>query len=126
VSCALNVQTHIPASKSFVGFWRLTGGVMHGSSATKGMFTVNNPDGTFYLFTTSGTDSTYASILQYGIYKMTSDSTCTEQIVKHITNPTMDGRIALIKFRFIDENTMILQWKLGDLPYFSEKWSRVK
>ena len=126
VSFALYAQTHIPASKSFVGFWRLTEGMMHGSIETKGMFTVNNPDGTFYLFTTSGTDSTYASILQYGIYKMTSDSTCTEQIVKHNTNPSMDGRICLIKFRFIDENTMISQWKLGDLPYFSEKWSRVQ
>jgi len=126
ISFALNAQTHIPASKSFVGFWRLTHGLMHGSSETKGMFKVNNPDGTFFLFTTSGTDSTYASILQYGIYKMTSDSTCTEQIVKHSTNPAMNGSNFLIKFRFIDENTMISQWKLGNYQWISEEWSRVQ
>ncbi|MFA6401182.1 MAG: DUF4488 domain-containing protein [Salinivirgaceae bacterium] len=126
VSCALSAQTHIPASKSFVGIWRLTDGMIHGSNRTTGMFTVNNPDGTFYLFTTSGTDSTFASILQYGTYKLTSDSTCTEQIVKHNSNPSMDGSNFLIKFRFIDENTMISQWKLGDFPYISEKWSRVQ
>jgi hypothetical protein len=123
---ALNAQTHIPASKSFVGFWRLADGIMHGSSETTGMFTVNNSDGTFYLFTTSGTDRTYASILQYGAYKMTSDSTCTEQIVKHNSQPAMDGSIFLIKFKLIDDNTMILQWKLGDFNWVSEKWTRVQ
>lgn len=120
-------QTHIPASKSFVGIWRLSEGMLHGSDKTTGMFTVNNPDGTFYLFTTSGTVSTYASVLQYGTYEMTSDSTCTEKITKHMTNPIMDDQIILIKFRLIDENTMISQWKLGsiNMEWMPEKWVRV-
>jgi hypothetical protein len=126
VSIFINAQTHIPASKSFVGMWRLTEGMMHGTSKTTGMFTVNNPDGTFYLFTTSGKHSTFAEILQYGTYKMTSDSTCTEQIVKHNTNSAMDSTIFLIKFRFIDDNTMISQWKLGEFHWISEKWTRVQ
>jgi hypothetical protein len=126
VSFALNAQTHLPESKSFIGFWRLTEGMMHGSKETTGMFKVNNPDGTFYLFLTSGSDSTYASILQYGTYKMTSDSTCIEQIVKHPTEPAMNGSTFLIKFRFIDDNTMISQWKLNNSKWFSEKWSRVQ
>jgi len=126
VSCIKSGQTHIPASKSFVGIWRLTEGVMHGSSETTGMFTVNNPDGTFYIFTTSGTDRTNASILQYGTYEITSDSTCNERIVKHNTQPSMNNTKFLIKFRFKDDNTMISQWKLGKSPWFSEEWTRVQ
>jgi len=126
ISFTLKAQTNIPDSKSYVGFWQLSKGLMHGSTETNGMFTVNNPDGTFYMFTTSGGDNLKASILQYGTYKMTSDSTCTVKILQHPTSPNMVGKTIFIKYRFIDTNTMLSQWKLDDFDWMSELWQRVK
>ena len=123
---SVDAQTHIPASKTMVGFWQLSKGLMHGSNETIGMFTVNNPDGSFYMFTISGKDSLKTTMLQYGTYEITSDSTCTEQIVKHFTNSAMNGSKCLIKFRLIDDNNLLWQWKLGNYNWMTEIWSRVE
>jgi hypothetical protein len=101
-------------------------GLMHGSAETIEMYSVNNPDGTFYMYTISGKDSLKTNMLQYGTYQITSDSTCTEQIVKHCTNSAMNGSKILIKYRLIDDNTLLWQWKLGNYNWMTEKWSRVE
>ena len=127
ISCTTTkVMTHIPDSNSYVGIWQLSKGLMHGSAETNGMFTVNNPDGTFYMYTTSGRDSLKASILQYGTYEMTSDSTCNVKILQHPTNPNMIGKTIFIKYRFIDTNTLYSQWKLDNFAWMPELWQRVK
>jgi hypothetical protein len=118
-------QVHIPASKSMVGFWKLSIGLKHGSPETIEMYSVNNPDGTFYMFTISGKDSLKTNMLQYGTYSATSDSTCTEQIVKHCTNSAMNGTKVLIRYRLLNDNTMQWQWKLDYSGWMTEIWSRV-
>jgi hypothetical protein len=125
-SFTLKAQTNISDSKSYVGFWQLSKGLMHGSTKTNAMFTVNNPDGTFYMFTTNGCDSLKASILQYGTYNMTSDSTITVKILQHPTQPDMIGKTIFIKYRLIDENTLFSQWKLDNFSWMPELWYRVK
>lgn len=61
----------------------------------------------------------------YGTYKITSDSTCTEHIVKHAMSPEMSGVDSLLKYKLVDENTLIVQWKNGE-KWIKESWSRLQ
>jgi hypothetical protein len=127
---ALTAQNHVPASKSMVGIWRQTG-MMSSSgqlvNVTTGNYKVINPDSTFYTFITWGSDGSNAptEIGLYGTYKITSDSTCTEHIVKHATSPEMSGIDSSLKFKLVNENTLLVQWKNGDI-WIKESWSRLQ
>ena len=125
-SFTLKAQTQIPDSKSYAGSWKLSKGLIHGSPETNGMFTVNNPDGTFYTYTTIGNQNSGNSFLQSGTYEMTSDSTCTVKILKHANSPDMVGAMILVKFRFEGSNTMHSLWKLERNGWMPEVWERVK
>ena len=125
-SFTLKAQAQIPDSKSYAGSWKLSKGLIHGSPETDGMFTINNPDGTFYTYTTVAKQESGKSFLQSGTYEMTSDSTCTVKILKHANSPEMVGAMILVKFRFEGSNTMHSLWKLERNGWMPEVWERVK
>ena len=125
-SLAIEAQAPIPDSKSYVGSWKLSKGLIHGSPETDGMLTVNNPDGTFTMYTTVANKESGKSFLQSGTCEMTSDSTCTVKILKHANSPDMVGATILVKFRLIDNDTMLWRWKLGGNSWMPEVWERVK
>jgi hypothetical protein len=127
---ALTAQNHVPASKSMVGIWRQTGAMTTSGELVNvrtGIYKVINPDGTFYTFITWGADGSNAptEIGLYGTYKITSDSTCTEHIVKHATSPEMNGTDSFMKSKLVDENTLLVQWKSGE-RWVKESWSRLQ
>lgn len=124
-SIALSAQIQVPASKSMVGVWRQTGAMTNTGELVKvksGNYKVINPDGTSYTIITWGNGST--TIGFYATYKITSDSTCTEHIIKH-ANPAMDGKDVAIRFRLIDENNMRMDWNLGE-RWINESWTRLQ
>lgn len=129
ISNGQTTPTHLPASKSLVGIWRQTG-VNYGGKVVEvksGNYKVINPDGTFFTFVTWGMkdQSKDTSIGQYGTYKITSDSTLVENIAKHIMNPNLNGKDSGIKFRFINENTIMMAWSIDNKRWVNEKWTRL-
>lgn len=125
-SLTLKAQAQIPDAKLYVGSWKLTKGLVHGSPDTNGMFQINNPDGTFTMYTTVSNQESGKLFLQSGTYEMTSDSTCTVKILKHGDDQEMVGKTLLIKFRFKDSNTMLATWKLEGSAWMPEVWERMK
>jgi len=127
---ALSAQNHVPASKSMVGIWRQTGAMTSSGklvNVTTGNYKVINPDSTFYTFITWGAGGLNAptEISFYGTYKITSDSTYTEHIVKHAMSPEKNGVDSALKFKLVNENTLLVQWKNGE-RWIKESWSRVQ
>lgn len=124
-SIAFSAQTHVPASKSMVGVWRQTGAMTNTGELIKvksGNYKVINPDGTSYTIVTWSNG--YTNIGFYATYTITSDSTCTEHIIKH-NNPAMNGKDSELRFKLTDENSMIVSWKL-DNRWISESWTRLQ
>lgn len=125
VSFALSAQIHVPASKSMVGVWRQTGAMTNSGELVQvksGNYKVINPDGTSYTIITWGNGST--TIGFYATYKITSDSTCTEHILKH-ANPTMEGKDVALRFKLTDENSLRMDWNRGD-RWITESWTRLQ
>ena len=124
-------QTHIPASKSIVGIWRQTGIENRNTGEIidiiSGNYKVINADGTFFTFVTWGINdpSKDTVIGQYGTYEITSDNTLVEHIIKHIINPNLNGTDGDIKFKQIDENTIIISWCSDNKIRIHEKWTRL-
>lgn len=126
ISVALIAKTHVPESKNIVGIWRQTGAMsMNGEiiRIKSGNYKVINPDGTYYTFIAWGLNEPTVVGL-YGTYKMTSDSTITENIIKH-ANPSMNGKESKIRFRLIDENTMLIMWNANG-NWIPEHWTRLQ
>lgn len=125
VSLSLSSQIHVPASKSMVGVWRLTG-VMNDNGEfvkmTTGIYKVINPDGTTYTIATWGNNP--STIGFYATYTITSDSTYTEHIIKH-GDPAMNGKDSELRFKLTDENSMRVEWKL-DNRWISQSWTRLQ
>jgi len=124
-SIAISAQIHVPASKSMIGVWRQTGVMTNSGELVKvrsGIYKVINPDGTTYTIVTWSNGST--NIGFYATYTITSDSTCTEHIIKH-NNPAMNGKDSELRFKLTDENSMIVYWKL-DNRWISESWTRLQ
>lgn len=124
-SFALSAQVHVPASKSIVGVWRQTGAMTNTGELVlvkSGNYKIINPDGTSYTIITWGNGST--TIGFYATYKITSDSTCTEHIIRH-ANPTMNGKECALRFKLTDENSMRMDWNLGD-RWVAESWTRLQ
>jgi len=125
VSFALSAQIHVPASKSMVGVWRQTGAENMSGVLVKvrsGIYKVINPDGTTYTIVTWSNDST--NIGFYATYTITSDSTCTEHIIKH-NYPAMNGKDSEVRFKLTDENSMLVYWK-HDNRWISQIWTRLQ
>lgn len=111
----LLAQQHLPESKSLVGLWRQTlfvkGDNVEKTQIKTGNYKVINPDGTFYTFIIWGAGNTnpvkdITTIGLYGTYKITSDSTYTEHIVKHSIIPSMNNTDSQLKHKRIDDKFM--------------------
>lgn len=123
---SLTAKNHLPASKTIVGMWRQTGAMATNGKLIKvstGNYKVFNADGTYYTFIANDINSaTYFGL--YGSYKFTTDSTFTENIVKH-ANQTLNGTKATIRYKITDENTMVLLWESNG-RWIPEMWTRIK
>ena len=135
----LQAQQHLPESKSLVGMWRMIGvGMPNQGGVVKvksGNFKVINSDGTFYTFLASlpGRNTSqpdFATIMLYGTYAVTSDSTLNEHIVKHPHQPQMDNSESELKYKFVtgsDNNVLYMMWKNTTTnQWIPEMWERVR
>ncbi|GGF78830.1 DUF4488 domain-containing protein [Wenyingzhuangia marina] len=119
-------KTHLPISKSLVGLWRQTIPIIKDGKTTNLLtphYKSINTDGTYYTFNAPGNGNT--KIIQYGSYEITSDNTYIEHVITNSAVPTMSNQDSSIKFKLVDENTLIINWKLKDQRGGTEKWTRV-
>lgn len=131
VSNGQTSQTHLPASKSIIGIWKQTGATnIHSGKLVdvkSGNYKVINADGTFFTFVDWGIiDRTKdTTIGQYGTYEITSDSTLVEHVIKHMMDPNLNGKDGAIKFKLVNENTLMMAWSYGNTKWVNEKWTRL-
>ncbi len=122
-------KQHLATSKGLVGLWRQSGITeINGeiSEVLSGNYKVINPDGTFYTFITWG-EKKPTQIGLYGTYIITSDSTYTEQIIQHGINPRMNGTSSELRYKMIDENTLLIEYKNEAInKWIPEIWRRVE
>lgn len=122
-------KRHLPASTGLVGMWRQSGAIDSNGTIIEipsGNYKVINPDGTFYTFIVWG-EKRPTQIGLYGTYTITSDSTYTEKIIKHGINPRMSGTSSELRYRFLDENLLLLEYKNEALNrWIPEIWRRVE
>ncbi len=118
-------QTHIPASKSMVGIWRQTGiALTNGKTMDRltGNYKVINADGSYYTFVTWPNETV---IGQYGTYKIKSDNILIEYIIMHEMNSNLNGKDCTIKYKLIDETTLMMAWSFDNEKWVNEKWTRL-
>ncbi|MFI0428089.1 DUF4488 domain-containing protein [Mariniflexile sp. HMF6888] len=118
-------QTHIPALKSIVGIWRQTGiALTNGNTMDRlnGNYKVINADGSYYTFVTWPNETV---IGQYGTYKIKSDSILVEHIIMHEMNSNLNGKDCTIKYKLIDETTLMMAWSFDNEKWVNEKWTRL-
>ena len=130
-SNAQTEQTHIPASKSIVGIWRQTGFVNPNNGETVTVLTGNykliNPDGTYFTFVTWGSNDPIngTTIGKYGTYEVKSDELMVEHTIKHVIVPSLSGKSGEVKYKLIDENTLMMAWQNDFKQWVNEKWTRL-
>lgn len=131
LTTAQSKQTHIPASKSIFGIWRQTGIVNRTNGqivpVLSGNYKVINADGTFYTFVSWGTRDPEkgTTIGQYGSFEIKSDSTLVEHIIKHVIDSNLSGTTGVLKYKLIDEKTLMMAWKNNNGIWVDEKWTRL-
>ena len=125
-SCKVSQKTVTPIveSKSIAGIWQLEKNFQKVNT-----YKVINPDGTFFNMFTGMANS--AGIGVYGNYKLTSDSTMVEHITKSDHMPTLNGTTTDLRFKFVDENTILASYKNPTLKnpatqdWIFETWKRL-
>ena len=124
-------KKHLVESKDIVGLWRHVIPTKGVNGETKIIYTGNykviNPDGTFYTFPT--TQKGIPGVIQYGTYKITSDSTLTETITRHFSFPKINNTNSEMKFSIIDNNYLLLSYKNDKIfngKETKEVWVRLK
>ncbi|MBD8487842.1 DUF4488 domain-containing protein [Echinicola sp. CAU 1574] len=103
---------------------RFTGEIIN---VTSGNYKVYNPDNTYYTFVAWEKDNTpqETTIGQYGTYNITSDSTLTEHIIKHILSPNMNDKNSSLRYEMIDKNNILIKWQVDNQNWVAERWSRL-
>ncbi len=116
---------NMATSESLVGVWRQMSVGFGGKMAPTGNYKFLNTDKTFYSMVVWGTFKP-STIMMYGNYKTTSDSTYIEDIVGH-SNSKMSGTKSLLKYKLLDKNTLLIQYKNESLnKWIPEIWKRVE
>ncbi len=115
---------NMAVSESLVGVWRQMSIGLDGTPIPTGNYKFLNTDDTFYSMVFWGSFKP-STIMMYGNYEITSDSTYVESIVEH-SNSKMSGTKSLLKYKLLDKNTLLLQYK-NDVQnkWIPEIWKRV-
>ncbi len=112
-------------SKSLIGVWRQMSVGLDGKLIPTGNYKFLNTDKTFYSMVFWGSFKP-STIMMYGNYNITSDSTYVESIVKH-NNTKMSGTESELKYKLLDTNTLLIQYKNEVLnKWIPEIWKRVE
>jgi TonB family C-terminal domain len=122
------VQNPLIESKSIVGFWRQCRNVKNSDGSLRKLatnnFTVINADNTFCTFVNWSMTNT--SIVGYGTYKITSDSTYTEHIIKHGVVPKLSNTNIELRYKMVKDDVLQIQYHNAQLDkWMPEYWERV-
>jgi len=122
-------ENRVIESNSIVGFWqhiRVTknaDGTNH--LAPSGIYKVINSDSTFFSFITSPTGSGLV-LTMFGSYKVTSDSTCTENVQTSLSAVNLPTKKNELRYKLVDKNTLFVQFHvLSNDTWTPEIWIRV-
>lgn len=123
-------EKHLPASKNIVGVWNQLIVLPTGQKVTTGNYKVINADNTFYtmiVWALNGRKDKPSTIGLYGTYSIDTDSTYTEHIVESGVNPKMSNTNSQLKYKMLDENTLLIQFKNEATgKWMPEIWIRVQ
>ena len=148
LSC--HAQKHFFESKSLAGFWQKVEPPHEGTFCKDSTFTypasefkVYHPDGTYLMFSVSECDvpvypdSTFRTstffhgmsptIMHYGTYEVTSDSTYLEKMKDGIV-ARFDGKLTIeVRYRMVTPDYMVVDCKkAGGTRVLHEHWKRVR
>lgn len=150
VALSCRAQEHFVESKSLAGFWQRVEPPREGTFRMDSTFTyplpefkIYHPDGTYLVFSVNRCDipvlsdssfriSTYVhgispTIVHYGMYEVTSDSTCLEKVSgslqgMHRAWPTIE-----VRYRMVTPDYMVVDCKsTKGTRVLHEHWKRVK
>ena len=129
VTCMAFAQKDLIESKSLVGIWqqaRVTQSRDGNVKIVKAtVYKVLNADKSFYCISITNNDLT-TNVSICGSFKITSDSTYTESVTRHYTSPSMDNSESQMRFKLLDENTLLMQYyNEANKVWIPEIWVRV-
>lgn len=129
VTCMAFAQKDLIESKSLVGIWQMQGTRNTADGKTQlvrlGNYKVLNTDNTFYAFAITNNDLT-TNVSICGSFKITSDSTYTESVIRHYTSPEMNNSESKMRYKFIDKDTLVLEYyNDANKRWIPEVWVRV-
>lgn len=124
-------QKDLVESKSLVGIWQQA---QVDNSSPDGQTKIFNvptykvlkEDMTFYCFSINNFNNLNSNVTHWGTYKITSDSTFTESVIKHYAFPDLDNSESLMRYKLLDENTLLMQYYNSvNKQWVPEIWKRV-
>jgi len=129
VTCMAFAQKDLVESKSLIGIWQQAqvNKISDGQSKIikTPIYKVLNADKTFYCFLINNNELN-TNISHFGSYEITSDSTFTESVTRHYTSPSMDNSVSQMRFKLLDENTLLMQYYNSvNKQWVPEIWVRV-
>jgi len=129
VTCMAFAQKDLVESKSLIGIWQQAqvNKISDGQSKIikTPIYKVLNADKTFYCFLINNNELN-TNISHFGSYEITSDSTFTESVTRHYTSPSMDNSVSQMRFKLLDENTLLMQYyNDANKVWVPEVWLRV-
>ena len=120
----MNAQRNA-ATQRFNGVWEMKGVRQAGAGdfvpVTAGVYKAFLPNGRLTNFSAAekGSVATFE-----GRFAVTSDSTYEERIEKTADN-TLDNTTTLLKYQFINNNNVYLQYSIGGSEWVEEHWRRI-
>ena len=113
------------AGQKFNGVWEMKGvrpvGAVNFSGFPAGNYKAFLPNNNILNYSISEKGS--VATLQ-GRFSVTSDSTYEERIQKTINN-VLDNSTTILKYKFINNNNVFLQYKIDDGKWVEEHWKRI-
>jgi hypothetical protein len=65
-------------------------------------------------------------VVHWGTYKITSDSTFTESVIKHYAFPALDNSESIMRFKLLDDNMLVMKYYNNvNKEWVPEVWKRV-
>ena len=123
-------QKDLVESKSLVGIWQQAQVNQSPDGQTKVInlttYKVIKEDMTYYSFSINNLNNINSNVVHWGTYKITSDSTFTESVIKHYAFPALDNSESIMRFKLLDDNMLVMKYYNNvNKEWVPEVWKRV-
>ena len=123
-------QKELVESKSLVGIWQQAQANQSNDGQLKVInlptYKVIKEDMTYYSFSINNLNNINSNVVHWGTYKITSDSTFTESVIKHYAFPALDNSESIMRFKLLDDNMLVMKYYNNvNKEWVPEVWKRV-